>query len=883
MKRHRLASLIAGLSLLMGPAAQAAVEFTVARGGQAAATIVLLPDSGKAAELAAADLAATLKTMSGAVFPVTYATAGTPCIVVGLASGWARLMHDEAPLKRLADASPESFVIQSASDRLLILGKDGDGASHGVYTLLRDLGCRWFFPAREWDAIPRRADIAVTADRVEGPAMKVRILSNGAGAGAAERLFAAWCRRNRLGSCYGPSAVHHSYAGYVPRDLFKEHPDYFARVSKDGVAPGTEQNGNQPCTTHPEVVKRVCEGVLDELRRRKAATGETPLLVSVSPNDGTTDLCRCPRCMATGTYGDCALLLANQAAEAIQAEFPGTRVGFLAYGRAGALPVRVRQAHSNVLASVATSYNWKTSVPRLITEWPKIVRHVTVYEYYAIGSWGAQEPDNSLPNLAAVSQTLRDWQRQGIEGVNGEMENDWASCGLRLWAFTQFAWDPALAPAAVMDDFLSRCWGESAGPMQRYYERWESGQRASPRVLRLAFRDLEEAARLARSPEVARRVDQMSLYLYWYWLTREFKEARDDDARNRIALEGDLFQYRWRNAFMVQLNNAIFNVDRPVKLGFAPAEVAALRAGALKRDLPAAVPEVDVGGAVWSEDLVPARTRIDVAAFAAAPREQPYLEAASYVFRAKAGEPVEVMFEPEGSVASGLKPEARPVAGEPAEAPGAGRDALPAESAAAESLGRFQVWYLGNAGADSSFVQEENPPAAGGKPWRLTFTVPRDGLYRLNVKARKGGLWAGFQGRPFVLAAEVKPRKNVLRAEKASARPAEGQARKPAQTRYCFYVPKGTACFLLDAAVRGRASVKAALEAANGGAVTNVTVETARECLITVPAGRDGAVWSVTLDGERGCVALGGIPPYVAMHPDDLLIPAETSVGRERR
>lgn len=878
-----LAGVCVLLLAVLAVAARADGAFTIAKAGRATASVALLPGSGNAAELAAADLASILKAMSGASFALTNDPTRSPCIVVGLASEWARLTRDEAPAKRLEAAAPESFILTSAPDRLLILGRDPAGASHGVYTLLHDLGCRWFFPTRDWEVIPRMPDIAVTANRVEGPALKVRVLSNGAGAGASARLFETWCRRNRLGSCYGPGAVHHSYAGYVPKDLFKEHPELFAWVSDDGVAQGTRQNGNQPCTTHPDVVKRVCDGVVAKLRREQAVAGEAPALVSVSPNDGTTDMCRCARCMATGTYGDCALLLANQVVEAIHGEFPRTKVGFLAYGRASAPPIKVRQAHSNVLVSVATSYNWKTSVPRLIEEWPKVARHVTVYEYYAIGSWGSQAPDNSMPTLAYMSQTLRDWQGQGIEGVNGEMENDWASCGHRLWAFARFAWDPALAPETAMADFITRCWGPAAVPMRRYYTRWEAGEKASPRVLRLAFRDLEEASRLAGSPDVARRVDQMSVYLYWHLLNREFKEARDEDVRNRIALEGDLLQYRWREAFMVQLPGAIFTVDRPARIGFSAAEVSALRTGALSRFLAdGGEADVDVGARAWSADLVPLREYRDLAALAACEREQPFLESASYLFRAKAGETVEVVFEPEAGGGENRRNDMPATPGVDAAAvPAPGRDPLPMEDAEGESIGRFQVWSLGVKGTDLAFVLERKPAASNGEPLRLAFKAPRDALYRLNATVRKGGMLADFKGRPWGLAAEVKPRKNVLPLEKSSGRMPSGLARSGPASRYYFYVPRGTRHFLLDATVRGRSSAKAAVGPATGGGVTTVTVESSRECVVTVPAGTDGAVWKVELESERGRVALGGVPACVATHPGDLLVPRET--GGEKR
>lgn len=872
MKIFKTIIFTAFLAGQMGLVAGGSETFVIAKSGRAASSLVLLPNAGMMAEQAYGDLVATLKTMTGVSFEKENTPGKIPCVVVGLASEWAKLTNDQEPLKRLESAAPESFLLRSTSSRLLILGRDSNGVSHGVYTLLRDLGCRWYFISKDWEVIPRTGDILVQADRVEGPAMKVRILSNGAGSGASSRLFENWCRRNRLGSAYGPQAVSHSYAGYVPKELFKTHPEYFAWVSKDGYTKGDTQNGEQPCTTHPEVVKMFKEGALAKLRKRFELTGEKPPIISVSPNDGTPNMCRCERCMAVGSYGDCALLLANQVAETIHAEFPDTLVGFLAYGRASALPINIKQAHSNVLVSVAAGFNWKTSVPRLIEEWPKVVRHVTVYEYYAIGSWGSQAPDNTQPNVEAISKTVRSWHGKGIEGINGEMENDWASCGHRLWAFTEFSWNPALTPDSVMNDFYAKCWGEAAIPMKRYYERWESGQKASPRVLRLALKDLDEAARLARSPDLTHRIDQLSVYLYWHLLNREFKEAKDEEAKNQIALEGDLLQYRWRDSFMVQLIGSIFNVDRPAKIGFAPAEVAGLRTAALHRFLPTSGPDVDLARPVGLENLVPMREVQDLKLQAKGDTEQGFLSTVSYLFRAKAGEPVQIVFEPETSrkkAAPVQSSEAASVTNE-----GIDRDPLPMNESSDNKMGRFQLWFLGRDGKMQDFILEKNPPPSNGNPLCFDFTAMQEGLYRLNVKIEKGGVLADFKGRPHVLSAAINPRGNLLRLEKESDRNIP-KSKGAHQTCYYFYVPRGTHDFLVEASVPGRNKVPVTFRTGSGNVIVKEAGDASKECLVPVAEGEDGGVWSLSTDADRGRIALGGIPPWVATRPENLLVPKE--------
>lgn len=872
MRFHSLPCL-ALLLAIFSPTCFAAEDFVIAKNNQPAASIVLLPNSGPVAGKAAADFVRSLDKMTGAGFSRAGWPVETPSVIIGLASEWAKLSGDSTVGEQLANAAPESFLLRSTGKHLLILGKDANGISHGVYTVLRDLGCRWFFLTDEWEVIPKKADVIVNADRVESPAFKMRVLSNGAGAGPSRQMLEDWSRRNRLGSAYGPKTIYHSYANFVPNSLFKERPDLFAWVSKDGESKGTFQNGLQPCTSNPEVVEMFIEGALRDLRKRKELTGESMPLLSVSPNDGTGDMCRCESCMAVGNYGDCALLLANQVAEAIHEEFPETLVGFLAYGRPSAIPINVKEAHPNVVVGIATNFNWKNSVQRLLQEWPRIVRQAIVREYYAILKWGSQRPDNTMPNVEYLSQSLKSWQDKGIDGINGEMANDWATCGHRFWAFSEFAWNPQLHPGAVLEDFYANAWGEAEEPMRRYYGRWESGQMASPRTLRLAFLDLQEAARLATTPEVAARVDQMSIYLYWHLLKQAYTAEQDEEKKNQIALEGDMLQFRWRNAFMVQLPVAIFNVHRTAPQGFTSEEVAEMRKDALERFLPPDLGEEDLAYG-FSLDLVPAAAA-PVVGKSPSMEERAYAyTTASYLFRADAGEKIEVVLtgaENTGTVAA--RPQTRPADPDAMGDPD-GAEVLPTSQAA-----RFQLWFLGSEGREQDFVEEQIPDLQPGKTQKIVFQAPHTGVYRINsqVMDKVGRVHADFQGRPFVLAGHLNRRKDFLQPFTAPVRrPAKGAETVETPTTYFFFVPPGVHSFVVHASSdHQRRPIPITFTTINGDLIQEVVSEFRKECLVTVPEGRDGSIWALRTAGEISSIALDGVPPWLSNSPTDLLVPRE--------
>ena len=49
----------------------------------------------------------------------------------------------------------ESFRLLTKDGRVLIGGESVYGVSHGVYELLRELGCDWIFPGEEGEVIPQ--------------------------------------------------------------------------------------------------------------------------------------------------------------------------------------------------------------------------------------------------------------------------------------------------------------------------------------------------------------------------------------------------------------------------------------------------------------------------------------------------------------------------------------------------------------------------------------------------------------------------------------------------------------------------------------------------------------------------------------------------------
>ncbi len=153
-----------------GPSKQ---PLALAMGGAVQLPIVVSNTAGDASKAVAKELKHFLDEITGGNFQIETGD-GTHGIVVGTMS--------EFTLPELVDAlqiahhfdGKEAYAIRTQPARLLLIGATDKGASHAVYRLLGELGCRWFFPADAWQVIPRSADLQFAKDITDRPEFLLR-------------------------------------------------------------------------------------------------------------------------------------------------------------------------------------------------------------------------------------------------------------------------------------------------------------------------------------------------------------------------------------------------------------------------------------------------------------------------------------------------------------------------------------------------------------------------------------------------------------------------------------------------------------------------------------------------------------------------------------
>jgi len=420
--------------------------------------------------------------------------------------------------KKLGD---QGFVLDVSGKGARILGGGKFGTAYGVYELLERLGVRWLFPGEWGEVVPEAKTLELPAGRfTDKPVFEIRA-QHTAHVG---RPFGDWARRMRHNRCgfYGHSGL------ISPKKYGQDHPEWYAEV--DGKR---HLEGNfKLCHSNPEMVKQAVADVLEQLRQWKADKNvlnhvgylhqaEDYFVVSVSPTDGG-GFCRCPECRKMGSVSDRLQIFANTIAEAVQKEFPGYYVGYYGAYSEHQNPPTVK-AHPNVMVFLTT---WtKSFFEPLASPLNKAFRekyeaftpqcpNIVLRDYDGLSVWWGFGPF-TLADVHAVDYPW--YLEHGMCGVVTEAQIGWGPWGYSYYLTSKLWWNPRADLAALKRDFVQSGYGEAAEPMTRYYQRLDEAKVYPPPATLYAMRrDLEEAAKLARRPDVRRRIDYLRAYYFLY-------------------------------------------------------------------------------------------------------------------------------------------------------------------------------------------------------------------------------------------------------------------------------------------------------------------------------------------------------------------------------
>jgi hypothetical protein len=793
--------------------------------------VSIAPRASTEVRAAAQALAERLTQISGRAFGVREVAPSEAKrgIVLGTAPDFPELAQRFTPG---AWEDEEAYVIRSEPSRLLLVAATDNGIMDAVWDFLHQLGYRRYFPGAAWQIVPHIPKLEVKTDRFCRPAFHRRYFGYGFGDWKDLSVdFVEWQRENRLGGlAVGAS---HSYKRIIKSysEEFAAHPEYLGRK---GTKPSSKFCVSEPGLV--DLVQRYAARQFEANPRQRA--------VSLEPSDGG-GWEGCPGDAHLGSPSNRAVTLANAVASSINSGGgPPRFVGMYAYSQHAEPPTVA--VHPNVVVYAATAFlPGGRSVLDILRGWRAQGQReggtlLGVRDYYSVNTWDRDLPGRAFATSPrAVAESLSTYHSLGARFLITGAGDGWGPHGLAYWTAAGSLWT-AEHPAdleSYVRDFLNHAFGRAATPMRTFYDYLDRKSQPlfGPELVGELYRLLAQAMALEAAPEVQLRLQHLACYLHYLDLWLAYDIARVSTTRQQ-HFEGLMrFTYSIRREHMVH-------------------------SWALRRDLANRDKRLEVPEGHWWGD--PKRdpwrngepvTPEVVAAWIRDGQTRPRLPMAQVLERSSRLVRLRSAANSSGAISSGTRTRTLRLRGKQ----------------------RFELAFDApttlELGVTAGFVREKKRPvkltlcAAGSVgdacqvklapadklAQRVSFEVPRPGQYTLTLQDSRQGVELTW------------PAGTALSIPATRGEPPALLGR---WTLY-LYVPSGTRELVLYCGV-GRGKL---LDPR--GAVAHVFGAQRGIVRIPVPPGQDGKVWK--FDHNSGGRLPLNVPPWFAVSPDELLVPAE--------
>ena len=409
-----------------------AKDVALVRNGAAGCRIVVADEASKAANFAAAELAAYLDKVTGCgelkgAYPITLA----------IDANCAGLRED-------------GFVIDVKPEGMSVTGSTDLGLVYGVYEVLRKYaGLRWVTPGDDGEYFTPRREIVLPVGReAQNPYLRIRYTI-----GCDSKEGTLWHLRNKMDAplvkFLDKDAKVGGAGGHIMSDLligdwskarketleklFAEHPEYFPLIDGKRVKISAANDPN-PCVSNPAVLDRMAESFLRRLGDQQEEHG----YLTIGNND-TTVWCQCEKCRALdapelkntrGERSDRYWYMVNEIAKRVWAKRPDAKLGGWAYQNFWYAPAHVRPDRR---LRVLVSFNnqcWRHSctdpkcevnkeMVRIYRSW-KALGMPLVVNRDEIGTWDGQGGPGCelIPAERVLAENFRRYPEIGCNGSN---------------------------------------------------------------------------------------------------------------------------------------------------------------------------------------------------------------------------------------------------------------------------------------------------------------------------------------------------------------------------------------------------------------------------------------------------------------------------------
>jgi len=804
-------------------------ETQLSKNGTALQKIIISAKATERTREAANTLADYLGRITGAEFTAETGD-GTSGIAVGVASNFPALNLQ----KMFAPAEPlrrEELLLRSHDKGVLLIGATELAVEDAVWELLNRLGYRQFFPGETWEVVPSIPSLSIAIDQMIKPDFHTRLIWYGHGLwGYNVKPYADWKVRNHAMKAFKLNTAH-SYGRIIRsnKEVFKEHPEYLSLING-------KRGGNKFCISNPDLRKFIAEKYALEYFRNNPEADS----VSLEPSDGG-NWCECDKCKAMGTTSDLVVTLANQAAIAVNKEFPGKYVAMLAYNEHSAPPTIKVDPH--VLVKVQTGFiRGGYTVDELMEGWQKQGASIGVGEYYSVFASDKSRPAKQKgSDLYHIKTSIPHFKENGAGFFMAESSDAWGAIGLGHYIAARLIWDTSQASNfnALVDDFLTKSFGPAKAPMSDFYHLIYKFDKEDMRpmipgdMLARMYRALAAAKKMAGDDaKINARLNDLLLFTRYEELSQQLHAT--SGANKQKAMEAVIrHAYRMRKTMMVHSKPITMHLARRSRLKqpakekfkvntpFEPAELQQILTNGVANTK---LVNVDFKPVMFSSNLVPST-----------PLHFPEVKRGTF---------------------NGVAPMGTQNFLTWLDAPGALK---------LKVSGGHIVHYRKIASNVQTILYAEANPKVGEEV-AFDESVAPDGIENeLSLKSPFEGLHQ----------IKVWPPSNRAKVENEPSTPLTMESSMKASNRLAgswslyFYVPKGTKI------VGGFASSRSGtiLDGNGKKVLTFSKIETPGYFKVDVPAGQDGKLWKFY--GVTGKRLLMTVPPFLARSGEELLLPNE--------
>lgn len=528
-------------------------------------------------DFAVAELRKYMRQITGIELPLGKDAAASRSVVIGLRSDLAPELAAALPK---AAKGYDGYSVAVTANRVIIAGDNNRGAIYGVYDLLEQIGCRFFYPvhdAKDPEVVPSKDTVKIDVGKwsVASP-IPYRVYNGSAWffdidpkLANEQTDIAMKCRYNCMGwQCaqdspplnqyhdlvekgvigevrkrgmmfHGPG---HSFNLFLSNDYMKDHPDWFG--FRDGERKPQVFGGSQYCWSNAEARSKM----IDNVEKFVLGVPEMAIICTLGFDGGRS--CECPEC-AKSTPADLVVTMMNELIARLAKSAPHVRVEM----SGGYAPVhepptkaiahpdlRVVWAHwgrNHEMGYDDPRYGWKEN----LNTWRTFVsNHLTLCQYYADNF---ASPWVAAPYTIAMEGDRRFVLQHGIDGWYMLIypKGYWWNHGINAWLGGIAFYDVSVDFYERIRDYAMHYFGPKAGPLlAAYYEQWA-------REIRLPYRVKDFATDYDRAVFAAQRKA---------WIDPAVKAVKNDSVLSyRVGKVEKLHQWAERSSEMWRLREEI--------------------------------------------------------------------------------------------------------------------------------------------------------------------------------------------------------------------------------------------------------------------------------------------------------------------------------------